>query len=78
MSEEKRQIFEGPLRRLIISTTQRPDTYAIYFNLYQDHFLEAVARWPWLLCNDLGEHDTEFSYLKMINQIYGTPNRRTP
>ncbi len=56
MTESKREIFEGSLRKYVISTVQVRDLRVIRFYFYKDHFLEAVARWPWLLCSNLGVH----------------------
>jgi hypothetical protein len=56
MSNAKRSIFENSLRKFVITTTQVYDLRVIQFHMYQDHFLEAVARWPWLLCSNLGAH----------------------
>ena len=80
MSEEKRAIFEGPLKKFVISTTRIYDTNTICFHLYQDHFLAAVAKWPWLLCSNLGahlarslwDHDEEkATYQQATQGIYG-------
>lgn len=54
MSDAKREIFDGPLRKYVIATTKLSDTRKIVFHFYQDHFLEVVAKWPWLLLSDLG------------------------
>ena len=62
MVESKRAIFEGQLRKYVISSTFLRAEGIIRFHLYQDHFLEAVAKWPWLLCSDLGAHLELHSY----------------
>jgi hypothetical protein len=56
MSEDKRAIFAYDLKKYVISTTRLQSEYVVRFHMYQDHFLEAVARWPWLLCSNLGAH----------------------
>jgi hypothetical protein len=77
MSEAKRAIFEGPLKRLVISQVMVFDILTIRFYLYKDHFLEAVTKWPWLLCSNLGEHlekcyddETKISYDNVVMQAY--------
>jgi len=56
MSDARRHVFEYEFKKFVISTTMNFDTRTINFHLYQDHFLEAVSHWPWLLCSNLGEH----------------------
>lgn len=56
MSGEKRQVFEGLLRKYVISQAKEFNARKIIFYFYKDHFLEVVARWPWLLCSDLGHN----------------------
>lgn len=80
MSEAKRDIFVSSLKKFVISTVQTTVTREIQFLMYQDHFLEAVARWPWLLCSDLGAHlesysdRTEYSYQSVVQNAYGKRN----
>lgn len=61
MSDEKRHIF-GEMHRFVISTTELRDTQTICFHFYQDHFLAVIAKWPWLLCSNLGAHLERHSY----------------
>lgn len=78
MSEEKRFVFQGPMRKFVISTTQDRTLRTIMFHMYQDHFLEAVEKWPWLLCSNLGAHlekcynDEEVTYQQATQQLYST------
>ena len=77
MSDARREIFSGPLRKYVISSVYVHDILVIRFYFYQDHLLEAVEKWPWLLCSDLGAHlepiykdQTEFSYQSVTQNAY--------
>ena len=74
MSDSKREVFEGPLKKFVISTTCLYDVQVVCFHFYQDHLIEAVTKWPWLLCSNLGAH-LERSYDEespTYNHVVGT------
>jgi hypothetical protein len=74
MSASKREVFSGPLRKFVITTTQRLPERVICFHFYYEHFIEVVTKWPWLLCSDLGKHletrssDTETDWVGIFGR----------
>ena len=77
MSKARREVFEGPLRKFVISSTRVWDTQTIRFHFYRDHLLEAVKKWPWLLCSNLGAN-LERCYVEeevTYNSVVSTPWR---